>query len=92
MLSKEDAAHNYWMAEYHHNKRKREEREADKAERAELSKPEYTIGIVNDEGQLEIVQAKPPAPVVRLLPEVVSFVLFFLITFALMETYLGVNP
>ena len=46
MLSKEDAVHNYWMAEYHHNKRKREEREAKKAEHAELSKPEYTIGFI----------------------------------------------
>lgn len=92
MLSREEAAHNYWMAEYHHNKRKREERAVEKAERAELDKPEYTLGVVNDEGQLEIVQAKPPGQIVRLLPEVISFVLFFLITFALMENYLGVNP
>ena len=61
-----------------------------KAEREELAKPEYTIGIINDQGQLEIVQAKPVAPTLRLLPEVLSFVLFFLITFVLMETFIGV--
>lgn len=89
MLSKEEAIHNYWMAEYHHNKRKREQRAAKKAERAELDKPEYTLGIVNDEGQLEIVQAKPVSPTLKLLPEVLGFMLFFMVTYAFFETYIG---
>ena len=90
MRSKEQMVHDYWMAEYHHNQRKREQRNQKKAERQELAKPEYTIGIVNEQGQLEIVQAQRPAPAWRLLPEVLSFVLFFLITFVLLETFIGV--
>lgn len=89
MKSKEQVIHDYWMEEYHHNMRQRDQRNQLKAEREELAKPEYTIGIINERGQLEVVQAKPPAPIVRLLPEVFSFVLFFLITFALMETFIG---
>jgi hypothetical protein len=90
MKSKEQVIHDYWMEEYHHNMRKRDQRNQLKEEQEELAKPQYTIGIVNERGQLEIVQAKPVAPTLRLLPEVFSFVLFFLITFALMETFIGV--
>lgn len=89
MKSKEQVIHDYWMEEYHHNMRKRDRRKQINQEREELAKPEYTIGIVNEQGQLEIIQAKRPAPTIRLLPEVFSFVLFFLITFALMETFIG---
>lgn len=89
MRSKEEMAHEYWMAEYHYNKRKREQRSAIKAEREELAKPEYTIGIVNDQGQLEIVQAKPVSPTLKLLPEVLGFMLFFMVTYAFFETYIG---
>jgi len=90
MLSKEDLALNYWQNEMLKNKAKRAKRKADLARREELSKPEYTIGIINDEGQLEIIQAKPVSNSVKLLPEVISFVVFFFITFALIENFIGV--
>ena len=47
------------------------------------------IGIINDEGQWEIVQAQPVNPTLKLLPEVLGFMLFFFVTFAFAETYIG---
>lgn len=90
MLSKEEVVLNYWLNEQRANEAKRERRKAELAHREELSKPEYTIGIINEQGQLEIVQAKPVSKEVKLLPEVISFVVFFFVTYALIETYIGV--
>ena len=87
--TKEELALNYWLNEQRKQEAKRIERQFEEQEREELSKPEYTIGIVNDEGQLEIVQAKPVSPTLKLLPEVLGFMLFFMVTYAFFETYIG---
>lgn len=89
MLSKEEIVLNYWQNELRANEARRENRKAEKARREELNKPEYTIGIVNDEGQLEVIQAKPVSNTVKLLPEVISFVVFFLLTYAMIEHFFG---
>lgn len=89
MNDKEQLAYRYWMASYHQNMDKRQERKQVKAEREELSSPHHMIGIINDEGQWEIVQAQPVNPTLKLLPEVLGFMLFFFVTFAFAETYIG---
>lgn len=88
MMSKEQLAQEYWQAQQDEKAAAKMRRQIDLLEREELSRPEYTIGIVNDEGQLEVVQAKPLSPTLKLLPEVLSFVLFFVCTFSLIEILL----
>lgn len=70
MKSKEEVIYDYWMAEYHHNNRKRMERQIEKLEREKMSRPERTIGIVNEDGQLEVVVAKPISDNIKRLPEI----------------------
>lgn len=90
MLSKEELAMSYWQNQQRANRIEREQKKAASDYQQELSKPEYTIGLINSEGQLEIIQAKPVSKTVKLLPEVLGFVVSFLITFALIENYIGV--
>ena len=89
MKTKEQVIYEYWLEQRGLRENKREKTKAEKLEREELAKPEYTIGIVNDDGQLEMTQAEPVSKTVKLLPEVFSFLLFFFVTFALLENYLG---
>ena len=88
MKNKEQLAQEYWQAQQDDKAAAKMRRQIELLEREELNRPEYTIGIVNDEGQLEVVQAKPLSPTVKLLPEVLSFVLFFVGTFSLIEILL----
>lgn len=88
MRSKEQLAQEYWQAQQDEKAAAKMRRQIELLEREELNKPEYTIGIVNDNGQLEVVQAKPLSPTLKLLPEVLSFVLFFVCTFSLIEILL----
>ena len=88
MMSKEQLAQEYWQAQQDEKAAAKMRRQIELLEREELNKPEYTIGIVNDNGQLEVVQAKPLSPTLKLLPEVLSFVLFFVCTFSLIEILL----
>lgn len=88
MMSKEQLAQEYWQAQQDEKAAAKMRRQIELLEREELNKPEYTIGIVNDNGQLEVVQAKPLSPTLKLLPEVMSFVLFFVCTFSLIEILL----
>lgn len=85
LKSKEELVLNYWLNEQRKKEVARQHREAKKREREELAKPEYTIGIVNSEGQLEIVQAKPLGETVRGLPEVLLIVLISIMAFAWAE-------
>jgi len=60
-------------------------RQIELLEREELNRPEYTIGIVNDDGQLEVVQAKPIRKGVRLVPELLCLALVLIGTFNILE-------
>jgi hypothetical protein len=76
--------------EYRSGKRRNKEaekmrRQIELLEREELNRPEYTIGIVNDDGQLEVVQAKPIWKGVRLVPELLCLVILLIGTFNLLE-------
>lgn len=88
MKNREQLAQEYWQAQQDEKAAAKMRRQIELLEREELSRPEYTIGIVNDNGQLEVVQAKPLSPTLKLLPEVLSFVLFFVCTFSLIEILL----
>lgn len=88
MKNKEQLAQEYWQTQQDEKAAAKMRRQIELLEREELSRPEYTIGIVNEHGQLEVVQAKPLSPTVKLLPEVLSFVLFFVGTFSLIEILL----
>ena len=85
MKTKEQLAQEYWQAQQDDKAAAKMRRQIELLEREELNRPEYTIGIVNDEGQLEVVRAKPLSPTVKLLPEVLSSVLVFVCTFSLLE-------
>jgi len=85
LKSKEELVLNYWLNEQRKKEAARLRREAKKQEREELTKPEYTIGIINSEGQLEVVQAKPLGETVRGLPEVLLIVLISIMAFAWAE-------
>ena len=85
LKSKDELVLNYWLNEQRKKESARMLREARKREREELSRPEYTIGIVNSEGQLEIVQAKPLSDTLKRLPEVLLIVLISFMAFALAE-------
>ena len=87
--SKEELVYEYWIAKKLQNQRKRMQRQLELLEREKLSRPEYTIGIVNDEGQLEVVVAKPLPEAVRLLPEVTFIMIGFGYIFAQLENYVG---
>ena len=76
--------------EYRSGKRRNKEaekmrRQIELLEREELNRPEYTIGIVNDDGQLEVVQAKPIGKGVRLVPELLCLVILLIGTFNFLE-------
>ena len=60
-------------------------RQIELLERKKLDRPEYTIGIVNDNGQLEVVQAKPIGKGVRLVPELLCLAMLLIGTFKLLE-------
>ena len=85
LKSREELVLNYWLNEQRKKESARMRREAKKREREELARPEYTIGIVNSEGQLEIVQAKPLSDTLKRLPEVLLIVLISFMAFALAE-------
>jgi hypothetical protein len=76
--------------EYRSGKRRNKEaekmrRQIELLEREELNRPEYTIGIVNDDGQLEVVQAKPIWKGVRLVQEIVCLAILLIGTFNFLE-------
>ena len=89
MKNKEQIVYDFWCAEMRENKRRREQLRQKRIERRELQKPEYTLGIINEDGQYELVQAKPLSETTKRLPEVIAVVVFFLWLFAVMETNIG---
>lgn len=88
MKTKEQLAQEYWQGQQDDKAAAKMRRQIELLEREQLNKPEYTIGIVNEHGQLEVVQAKPLSPTLKLLPEVLSFVLVFVCTFSVLEILL----
>ena len=89
MSNKEQIIYDFWCAEMRENTRKREQLRQKRAERKKLSKPEYTLGIINKQGQYELVQAKPVGETMKRLPEVVAVMVFLFWLFAVMETNIG---
>lgn len=85
LKSREELVLNYWLNEQRKKESARVRREDEKQKREELAKPEYTIGIINSEGQLEVVQAKPLGETVKRLPEVLLIVLISIMAFAWAE-------
>ena len=85
MKNREEIIYEFWVEQREQRAARREQLKAQKLEREELNKPEYTIGIVNDDGQLEVVQAKPLSKYVKRLPEVLLVVILSLIVFAFLE-------
>jgi len=89
MKNKEQILYDLWCAEMREKKRKREQLRQMRAERAEQSKPEYTLGIINEQGQYELVQARPIGKTMRQFPEVIAIMIFLFWLFAVMETNIG---
>ena len=90
MWSKEEVVQRFWLAEMAERNRKRIQKRLDAIEYKKLNRAEYFIGIINDDGQYEIVQAKPVSNVIKLLPEVAGVLLIWFSLFAYLENTIGV--
>lgn len=84
MRSKEEIVHEYWMAEYRENQRKRMERQIKSLEKEELAKPEYQVMLQDNNGVWQHHQAKPISKGFRWKVELA----WFLVVFALLFIYL----
>jgi hypothetical protein len=83
--SADELADGYRSSKQRNKEAEKMRRQIELLEREELSRPEYTIGIVNDDGQLEVVQAKPIGKGVRLVPELLCLALVLIGTFNILE-------
>jgi hypothetical protein len=90
MMSKEEIVQRYWLAEMAEKNRKRMQKQIDKLEYKKLNQAEYFVGVLNKDGQYEIVKAKPVGEVVKLFPEVGCVMLIWFLLFAYMENTIGV--
>lgn len=89
LKTKEQVYYEHWVEQCKMRAAQRERNIANKQEREELSRPEYTLGVVNKDGQLEFIQAKPVGKTVKRLPEVLAVMVFLFWLFAVMETNIG---
>ena len=89
-MSKEEVVQRYWLAEMAHRNRQRMQKQIDKLEHKKLNQPEYFVGVMNADGQYEVVQAKPVSNVVKLIPEVAGVMLLWFCLFAYLENTIGV--
>ena len=83
--SADELADGYRSAKRRNKEAEKMRRQIELLEREKLDRPEYTIGIVNDNGQLEVVQAKPIGKGVRLVPELLCLAMLLIGTFKLLE-------
>lgn len=83
--SADELAEDYRSAKRRNKEAEKMRRQIELLEREKLDRPEYTIGIVNDNGQLEVVQAKPIGKGVRLVPELLCLAMLLIGTFKLLE-------
>ena len=90
MMSKEEVVQRYWLAEMAHRNRQRMQKQIDKLEHKKLNSSEYFIGVLNEDGQYEVVQAKPVGEVIKLFPEVLAVLLGWFALFAYLENTIGV--
>lgn len=90
MWSSDEIVQRYWLADMAERNRKRVQKRLDAIEYKKLNCAEYFIGIINDDGQYEIVQAKPVSNVIKLLPEVAGVLLIWFSLFAYLENTIGV--
>lgn len=81
----DELADGYRSAKRRNKEAEKMRRQIELLEREKLDRPEYTIGIVNDNGQLEVVQAKPIGKGVRLVPELLCLAMLLIGTFKLLE-------
>ena len=81
----DELADGYRSATRRNKEAEKMRRQIELLEREKLDRPEYTIGIVNDNGQLEVVQAKPIGKGVRLVPELLCLAMLLIGTFKLLE-------
>lgn len=89
MKTKEQIVHDYWMAEYRENQRKRMERQIASLGKKELEKPQYQIILQDENGVWEYHQAKPvDTQKLRFRVEFIWFWIAFVSVFLLMEDYI----
>lgn len=89
MKSKEELIFEHWMATKAANDRKRMQKQIEKLEADKMHKPERTLGIVNEDGQLEVIIAKELSEEVKLLPEVAVIILGLGYILAQLEIHVG---
>jgi hypothetical protein len=89
LKTKEELLYEYWIGKKLQNDRKRMQRQIAKLEADKMHRPERTIGIVNEDGQLEVVIAKELSQEVKLLPEVAVIIIGFGYIFAQLEIHVG---
>lgn len=89
-MSKEEIVQRFWMAEMAHRNRQRMQKQIERLEYKKLNQPEYFVGVMNEDGQYEVVQAKPVGEVVRLFPQVMAVMLIWFALFAYLENTIGV--
>ena len=90
MLSKEEVVQRFWLAEMQERNRKRMQKQIDAIEYKKLNRAEYFVGVMNEDGQYEVVQAKPVSNVIKLIPEVAGVLLIWFSLFAYLENTIGV--
>ena len=90
MLSKEEVLQRFWLAEMQERNRKRIQKQIDAIEYKKLNRAEYFVGVMNEDGQYEVVQAKPVSNVIKLIPEVAGVLLIWFSLFAYLENTIGV--
>jgi hypothetical protein len=90
MLSKEEVVQRFWLAEMQERNRKRMQKQIDAIEYKKLNRAEYFVGVMNEDGQYEVVQAKPVSNVIKLIPEVSGVLLIWFSLFAYLENTIGV--
>jgi hypothetical protein len=90
MLSKEEVVQRFWLAEMQERNRKRIQKQIDAIEYKKLNRAEYFVGVMNEDGQYEVVQAKPVSNVIKLIPEVSGVLLIWFSLFAYLENTIGV--
>jgi hypothetical protein len=83
--SADELAEDYRVCQQRDRTAAKMRRQIDLLEREERDKPEFTIGIVNDDGQLEVIQAKPVGKNVKMLPELFCLGVILFGTFAFLE-------
>lgn len=89
LKTKEELVLNYWLNEMRARQAERMRKQIEKLETDKMHDPMRTLGIVNEDGQLEVIVAKEVPEEVKLLPDVIIVMIGLVYIFTQLEIRVG---